>query len=392
MFLDEVRADNHPVTSHNILMMARAEDSRVGVDADLNGWKLDQLSYVAFVVKVPLVPNEKVADLPNPVRPFAAKETSPLPAAPKRLDNVAASFGFDEETASQLGSENTLCLLPAQLSPTVMYNELVNTATRCNVKPNSDVPETILVLNGSFSFATSTGVFRRTLAKKTRYMSIGADLNSLISRWQLRHIWKTGGLVTFSPTFFLFQHDRLGEIMKVIRSAPNWAAYIAPTTLLYVDEAIQQKKSLDPAAAFAALTQALFLDDNHRRTAGEMSSEASGIVVSAAPPMLALREPCMQWVDWLGKVFQCTDHAMLLKLCRQWARTWGFAESGLAIEQVEKISMSDCIKMRNLPHIVPYRRYIYVGSVNDEQAREAHANCIDAISPDAFFSTYIGAV
>jgi hypothetical protein len=273
----------------------------------------------------------------------------------------------------------------------VLYNEIVDIAKSCGVKPERDYPKTLIVLNGAFSATTTTGLFKRTVTKRTRFLSIGSDLSSLISRWQLRPIWETGGLVTFSPTFFLLQHERLAEIMKVIRSAPNWAAYIAPTTLLYVDEMIP-KKSLDPVGAFAALTQALFLDDNQRRIAGEMSTETGGIVVSAAPPMLALRQPCEQWVDWLGKVFTCTDHAALLSLCRQWARTWSLPEKELEIEQAEKVSMDDFIKMRNLPHIVPYRRCIYVGSINDEQSREAFANGIDAISPDAFFSTYMSAV
>jgi hypothetical protein len=53
--------------------MARADESRIAIDVDLNGWKLEQLTYVALIVKVPLVPNEKIPNLPNPVRPFAAK-------------------------------------------------------------------------------------------------------------------------------------------------------------------------------------------------------------------------------------------------------------------------------------------------------------------------------
>ncbi|BEI93027.1 uncharacterized protein CcaverHIS019_0506550 [Cutaneotrichosporon cavernicola] len=389
VFLDEVRAPNLLVTSRNILLMSRADQSRIGVDADLNGWKMEQLTYVAFLVKVPLVPNEKVADLPNPVRPFAQKEQPPALAIPRRLHSIASSFGFDDDTASQLGQEKTLSVVPNYFRPTVLYHEIVATAERCGLKPNNEDPETILVLNGAFSQTTTSKRFRRTLTKETRYMSIGADLTSIISRWQLRPIWETGGLVTFSPTFFLLQHRSLGEIMNVIRSAPNWAAYITPTTLLYVNDMIEKKKSPDPARSFVALTQALSLDDNQRRIAGEMSTETSSLVVSAAPPMLVLRQPCELWIDWLGKIFECTDYATLLKLCRQWARVCNHAESGLALLDTEKISIADLIKMRNLPHIVPYRRCIYVGSIKDEQSREATANGIDVISPDAFFSTFM---
>ncbi|KLT45233.1 hypothetical protein CC85DRAFT_290426 [Cutaneotrichosporon oleaginosum] len=392
VFLDEVRAANQPVTSHNILMLARAEELRVGVDLNLNGWKLDRLNYVAFIVKVPIRPNAKIDILPNPLRPFVPGEESPPSIGPRRVDSIAASFGFDDKTASELGQQKTLSVIPANLSRTVMYNELVHIASKCGVKPDKDVPETVLVLNGFFQSATMSRLFRRTLTKKTQYMSIGADLNSLISRWALRPIWKTGGLVTFSPTFFLFQHDRLNDIMKVVRSAPNWAAYIVPTTLLYVDEAIEQNKALDPNSAFAALTRALFLDDNNRRIAGEISSDTGGIVVSAAPPLLALKQPCEKWVKWLDDIFACTEHAPLLDLCRQWARTWGHRQTGLTIEEVEKISIGDMIKMRTLPHVVPYRRCIYVGSINDDLIREAHASGIDVISPDAFFSTYMASV
>ncbi|GMK55535.1 hypothetical protein CspeluHIS016_0205910 [Cutaneotrichosporon spelunceum] len=391
VFFDEVRAENHPVSSHNILMMTRADESRIDVAADLNGWKLDQLSYVAFLVKVPLVSNDKVANLPNPVRPFPPKQTLAT-STPRRLDSIASSFGFDDNAASQLGSEKTLSVIPADFRTTVLYQEIIATANRCGIRPGTDVPETALVLNGAFSSATTNSMFRRTLTKQTGYMSIGADLYSPISYWQLRPIWETGGLVTFSPTFFLFQHRTLADIMKVIRSAPNWAAYITPTTLLYVDKAIEQAKGFNPVASFAALTHALFLDDNQRRIGGEMSSDTSGIVVSSAPPMPVSRSSCERWLDWLGKIFDCTDHTMLLKLCRQWTRIFHHDEAELGTDEVEKISMGDLIKMRNMPHSVLYRRCIYVGSIKEEQKREGVANGIDVISPDEFFSTFMGSV
>lgn len=379
------------MTTHNILIIAPAKTSRIETEADLNGWKMDQLDIVAILLKVPMVPTTTVSDLPNPVRPFATKETSVPPPVPVDAPNTAVSYGFDDEAAAQVAARGSLCILPSSQRSSAFYMQVVQQAQTVKIKADPHNPKTVLVLNGTFSSATATDTFRNTFDRPTRYYSLGHDLMSLTTRWQMRPIWETGALVTFSPSFLLLNSERLGDIMKVIRTEPLWAAYIIPSTLIFLDEHLK-KKAQDPVGAFGALTSALFLDDNERRLAGTMSTETSGLTVSCAPPPLPIRELCTRWIDWLGRVFKCTEYAPLVDLCLEYVVESRSRVPGpeATIAEVEEASINDLISMRTLPHTVPYRRCIYVGSLGPKLVDVAKKNGIDWIMPDSFDSVFAG--
>lgn len=396
MCADEIQPPREPVVSHNILIIAGGGDSRIAQEAELNGWDIQQLDYVAVLIEVPLTPAVALPDLPNPVRPFLAKQpTPPLPNGP--APNTVASYGFDDEAVSRMKPNAALYVLPATYMLCNIYGEVVKQAERSKLKaPPPDVsPDVLLILNGAFHTVLRSGTFRRSLDRSTRYYSLGHDLMSMSPRWHLRPIWETGGLVTFSPSFLLGNFDIFTSIMKVIRTAPNWAAYIIPDTLLFFDQKYRIK-STDASRAFATLTSALFLDDNRHRLAGTMSTETSGLVVSCSPPPLPLPESCKEWLEWVGRVFKCTDYDDLLDLCREWKVSQGSVahDADLVLADVEKAAFHDLAAMRRRPHCVPYRRCIMVGSLSrlEELRGVAENNSIDLISAEQFEATFAGAV
>lgn len=383
------------MTTHNILIIAPAQESRINTDVNLNGWQLDQLKYVALLLQVPLVPTTTVPDLPNPMRPFSTRETSVPPLVPRDAPNSAASYGLDDEAAAQMAAHGgALCILPGAQGKCALYNEVVQTAQKWQISAELKLPKNIIVLNGAFTMTAASSAFRNTLDRPTRIYSLGHDLMSLTTRWHMRPIWERGGLVTFSPSFLLFNYDRLGPIMRIIRTDPNWAAYIHPSTMIWLNEHMK-RKSPNPVASFAALTSSLFFDDNLLRLAGTMSAQTSGLAVSCAPPDLPQRAKCTLWVDWLGKVFNTTEYEPLVELCREWANHTGAPGADSTVAEVDETSWNDLVVMRTIPHIVPYRRCIYIGSVCPKVATMAsvekgNRTGVELITADSFESVYAG--
>lgn len=384
------------MTAHNILIIARGVDSRIAQDAELNGWNLEQLDFVAVLLQVPLTPTVELPDLPNPVRPFAKKQATP-PVSDTPAHNTVASYGFDDEAVSRMKRNAALYVLPATYLLCNIYGEVVQQAERSKLQaPQRDVsPDVLLILNGAFQAVLRSGTFRRSLDRSTRYYSLGHDLMSMRPQWQLRPVWETGGLVTFSPSFLLGNFDIFTSIMKIIRTAPNWAAYIIPESMLFFEQKYRIK-STDPARAFATFSSALFLDDDHHRQAGTMSTDTSGLVISCSPPPLPLRESCKEWHEWLARVFKCTDYDELLELCREWKASQSNMppDADLVLADIEKAAFRDLAAMRRLPHCVPYRRCIMVGSLSrlEELRSAAESNSIDLISAEQFEATFAGAV
>jgi hypothetical protein len=105
-----------------------------------------------------------------------------------------------------------------------------------NVMPHDErsLPEQVLFKNHKMARAVKSSTIRSTANRRTRFFAFGPALHLAPSQWGLTEIWATGGLVTFSPTMILRHPEKFDEIMHNIRMAPNWAAYIIPEVVQWV--------------------------------------------------------------------------------------------------------------------------------------------------------------
>lgn len=150
----------------------------------------------------------------------------------------------------------------------------------------------------------------------------------------------------------------------------------------------------DPTKAFDALSRSLFLDQHLLRLSGSASAAGGGLAVSCAPPSVHQNEACHRWMSWLKKVHEQKDYDALVDLCvgvtpREFARRDSQGENDvkevkngegssstrneLELVDIERDQMEDLIAMRSRPHLMPYRRYIYIGEVSlDKTTRQQY--------------------
>jgi hypothetical protein len=77
-------------------------------------------------------------------------------------------------------------------------------------------------------------------------------------------------------------------------------------------------------------------------------------------------------LDWLQQSSTATDYQNLVDLCHDYvrARSSGtgkmVADNDMDLElvDIEKKQLEDLTNMRNSPHLLPYRRYIFIGEVS----------------------------
>lgn len=177
--------------------------------------------------------SDPFASLPNPVRPNFEDEIKPAPADHTPRETLEA-YGMSKHVLEGLSNR------PAQYrfshdrkTPLGVLQHKVHTGFKAyGVLPaHENKSDAIIIENArAFSSIRSTTV-TSVLPRRTAIMTIGPTLSLLPRQWHLRTIWQTGGLVTFSPTFILRSPEKFAEIVKLIRSAPNWAAYIVPAVL-----------------------------------------------------------------------------------------------------------------------------------------------------------------
>jgi hypothetical protein len=87
-------------------------------------------------------------------------------------------------------------------------------------------------------------------------------------------------------------------------------------------------------------------------------------------------ERCARWLDWFQQVSTSTDYHTLVKLCHDFVVSRGGGKAvemdGMDLElvDIEKKQIEDLTNMRKSPHLLPYRRYIYIGEVSLQKEKK----------------------
>lgn len=208
--------------------------SRVeALDIQLPAWSSAEVGIIALLVALPL-DSDPLPLMPNPVRPILTlsspiKRAEPLEGPLSLLD----AYGISTDFLSSLRSKIAIFRYSHPVGPLDrLYSAVIDGFKVTGVKglaPTNTVPPHFLILsNARLGGAIRSGTLREAVQRRTSVMVLGPSLSLLPCQWRLRPVWKSGGLVTFSPTFILRSPDRFVEIMKTIRVSPNWAAYIIP--------------------------------------------------------------------------------------------------------------------------------------------------------------------
>ena len=148
------------------------------------------------------------------------------------LDGIVpllASYGFASEFFETLRAKNVM-----KYPPRESIDFLYDAIHQCfkSVGALSGQPtEVFLVTNANMHRTVSSSNTRKILPRRTPIYAFGPNLQLYPSQWQLRRIWRSGGLVTFSPTFVLRSPEKFSEIMRLIRTSKGWAAYLLPSVL-----------------------------------------------------------------------------------------------------------------------------------------------------------------
>lgn len=318
---------------------------------------------IAIVISVPFV-GPPSNDLPNPMR-LDKSEQDPTPHV-SAAKTTAASYGFDEMTSVILGGMSH-DIVPLGMADSTLSGEIEQQAARVDSLSslNSD-PKVVIVLNGQWSSATRLENFQRMLERPVQFYSMGHDLESPVSTWTFRQIWKTGGLVMFSPTFILREPSKFRDLMAEIRSSPGWAAYIPPATVLWCKQSWRiRNRCPHPDQAKLILTQELGITEDQPRS----GRERINLVVACAPPLLQQQKKCADWSRWLRDVRSSTRFKDVAKKCHKYLQHSRpdlvskdkKDDLELSLSDVERLGVQDLSQMRIRPHVLPYRRYVYVG-------------------------------
>ena len=142
----------------------------------------------------------------------------------------------------------------------------------------------------------------------------------------------------------------------------------------------------DPNAAYDALTSALLSFDG----------SGSGLAVSVAPPTSQLPQACTAWLDWLHIVTSSNTFEGIFTSCRGVrSGTYDFEpkteNQSLDLMDIEQEQIEDLTMMRAQPHVLPYRRYLYVGEVSlDRSTRDMLGSAIEFVQADDFAAIFSG--
>lgn len=393
---DDVDSEG-PFTSHKFVALVDPKEAHLDT-VGLNGQNIETMSVVAIVLSIP-VDGKPVPMLPNPVHPdFVSGDAPEMPPnAPPKPMIVAESYGFDSTMANSM-SGGGVAIYPSH--KTKLWTDVRDQFMKYGLEPppQGTPPATYVVLNSRWAEATASTSVTPCLSRRTQIYGYGPDLHLPAPQWRMKEMWKTGGLVTFSPTLILRSPDRFVEIMDIIRETPGWAAYIVPTTILWAQDSWgRSARCPDSAKAFSTLSSALFMDDDLHQMAGS----GGGLAVTYCPPQLPQRNACTKWLDWLRAVYECTEYEPLVELCKQARAAQLETRRGsipgsrtplpggnstpvpgarspkmdaplppLDLIDVEKNGIRDLMAMRQRPHIVPYRRYIYIGPVSNANVKK----------------------
>ena len=160
----------------------------------------------------------------------------------------------------------------------------------------------------------------------------------------------------------------------------------------------------DPTRAFEELCQSLF-DRELIALSDSPACLIGGLSVTCAPPSMQLRQACLAWVDWHSRIHEQNNFESLLAACsgirrntferNEVANASGAAAgetdgqdlkttikpNPLDLIDVEMSQLEDLAAMRMLPHLVPYRRYIYIGETSlDEKTLNEMSSTVSVVN------------
>jgi hypothetical protein len=141
-------------------------------------------------------------------------------------------------------------------------------------------------------------------------------------------------------------------------------------------ETLTLRRCPNPTQAYQTFTQSLFLDQHLLQLSGSAAGAGGGLAISTCPPAMSRTERCARWLDWLQQVSTSTDYHTLVKLCHDFVVSRGggkaveMDEMDLELVDIEKKQIEDLTNMRKSPHLLPYRRYIYIGEVSLQKEKK----------------------
>lgn len=232
---------NDSVTSHYALVLTSAinvESIIMSPGLGLGPWaNVGDAGMALLVIALPLDSNLPPT-LPNPVRPDMSSEDV-KPKTEMAIDSmhILASYGLTPQFCASLSGRPAIAYPGKEGQHELLHQYIEHEFTNQGVLPYNDkvLPECVIIKNDKMARAVRSSFLSNTVNRRTQYFAIGPSLHLAPSQWTLTEIWKTGGLVTFSPTFILRNPEKFGEIMGNIRMAPNWAAYVIPEVVQWVD-------------------------------------------------------------------------------------------------------------------------------------------------------------
>lgn len=378
-------ADEGRITSHYALVLSDARNLNLA-NIGLGDWSGEAIGMAMVLISMPLT-SDPPPPLPNPVRPDFDESDAKPELSSAGSTAVLDTYGLTKDFLLDLEGRSTLMYPSPEGSIDFLKATLRSAFKQIGVSPppQDAAPEVVIIFTSKLAKAVRSMSVCEALPRRTRFYAVGPTMSLLPSQWTLRPIWQTGGLVTFSPTSILRSPEKFGDIMKTIRASPSWAAYVLPAVIEWANLSWSQpNRCPDPTRAFETLCRALYLDQHLLQFSGSAALSGGRLAVSCAPPSLHLTSACGAWMDWLHRASSQQDFQSLVDICSG-VRPESFenraldavlADSKPDLKQpslpldlvdVEASQLRDLTAMRMQPHLLPYRRYIYVGEVSLDQ-------------------------
>ena len=140
---------------------------------------------------------------------------------------------------------------------------------------------------------------------------------------------------------------------------------------------LMTRRCPNPTQAYQTFTQSLFLDQHLLNLSGSPAGAGGGLAISTCPPLMSHNDRCARWLEWLQQVSTATDYQTLVDLCHDYVRSKGGSnkmvemnDQDLELVDIEKKQIEDLTNMRKSPHLLPYRRYIYIGEVSLQREKK----------------------
>lgn len=236
-FTENPAADN-TIAEHFAVIIVHARVAEQAIHSiGLGPWtSVDDVNMALLVLSIPLDSNPPPT-LPNPVQPDVdVKDEKPRSIKTAYPVHILASYDLTPEFFYNLKGTRTI-QYPGQLGHYDILSEFIaHEYQEQGVVGHSDQhpSDNVVFANSKYTRSVKSATLQATVGRRTRFYAAGPALHLLPSQWGLTEIWSTGGLVTFSPTFVLRSPAKFAEIMKMIRVAPNWAAYVTPQLVQWV--------------------------------------------------------------------------------------------------------------------------------------------------------------